>query len=276
MRKLFLTLLLIIVVLFTTAPGGIRLTDGFHQTGALNPSSLNPVLWLDATTITGLADGDLVGVWPDVSGNGNDVTQATAGLKPVYKTNVINDKPVVRFDGTDDYLSNAATSFTIGTGDWTGFAVFMKVHQTVSWHVVYSLNLIAEIATYYIQGNALRVYPYITGGYDTLQDISAGTFHIGTLQRDSSVYYHWLDGAQSSNSKSNTQSIPSEFIVGVRDPSRYFWGGDIAEILIFASALADSDREQLDQYLSTKWGITLASILGDFYVLNLHRLVYVN
>src|SRR5262245_37132262 len=64
------------------------------------------VVWLRADAL-GLNDGDPVGTWTDGSGNGRDLTQATAAKKPTYKTNIVNGKPVVRFDGVDDRLKAA-------------------------------------------------------------------------------------------------------------------------------------------------------------------------
>ncbi len=61
------------------------------------------VLWLRADAITGLSNNDLVDVWSDSSGNGNDATQAGVN-RPTYKTGEKNGKPVVRFDGSANYL----------------------------------------------------------------------------------------------------------------------------------------------------------------------------
>jgi len=67
-----------------------------------------PTLWLKADAIVGLADADPVATWPDSSGYGNDLAQATSGNRPLYKTGILNGKPAVLFDGANDYLSSAA------------------------------------------------------------------------------------------------------------------------------------------------------------------------
>jgi hypothetical protein len=53
---------------------------------AANPYTTNLELQLDPRTIVGLSDGDAVTTGPDSSAAGNDVTQATAGRRPIYKT----------------------------------------------------------------------------------------------------------------------------------------------------------------------------------------------
>src|SRR3990167_5696375 len=65
----------------------------------------NLLLWLDASQITGLNDGDAVASWTDLSGNGNHATQSTAAAKPTYKTNIITDTAAyagqLNWDGTN-------------------------------------------------------------------------------------------------------------------------------------------------------------------------------
>ena len=52
-------------------------------------------LHLDASQITGLSDGATVTIWTDKSGLGN---HATAAGTPIYKTGVLNGRPVIRFN----------------------------------------------------------------------------------------------------------------------------------------------------------------------------------
>ena len=65
-------------------------------------------LWLKADTLA-LVDGDAVITWSGVSGNGNDATQGTVANRPTYLADVLNDLPVVRFDGSD-YFRGTFTS----------------------------------------------------------------------------------------------------------------------------------------------------------------------
>ena len=52
--------------------------------------------WVKADQIPALSDGDPVSTWADQSGNGRDINQS-ASNRPVYKTNIQNGLPVVRF-----------------------------------------------------------------------------------------------------------------------------------------------------------------------------------
>ena len=90
------------------APGG-------YAGVAWNPTNIaGCVLWLDANQITGLNNGDPVATWSDMSGNGNDATQAVGANQPTYRTGRINGLPAVDFDGGNDFLTanGAAPSFS--------------------------------------------------------------------------------------------------------------------------------------------------------------------
>ena len=62
------------------------------------------VRWFKADALTGLSDGDPVDYWANSAAILTPATQATSGSQPLYKTNIVNGLPVVRFDGVDDYL----------------------------------------------------------------------------------------------------------------------------------------------------------------------------
>ena len=62
-------------------------------------TATSPQLWLDASQLTGLTDGQQMDTWPDASGSGNNATRditSPVGY-PQYKPGILNDHPVVRF-----------------------------------------------------------------------------------------------------------------------------------------------------------------------------------
>lgn len=70
----------------------------------LNPGSAGAVLALDSRFISGLSDGDPVSTWSDRSGSGNNATQ-TGTARPTFETAEQGGQPVIRFDGSNDYLN---------------------------------------------------------------------------------------------------------------------------------------------------------------------------
>jgi len=96
--------------------------------GGFTPSG-TPAAWWPADRITGLEDDDPVGTFPDHSGNGNDLVQATAANKPLYKVNIQNGLPAVQSDGIGMYMT-CATIATAQTN--TVFLVGSLVSMTIN------------------------------------------------------------------------------------------------------------------------------------------------
>lgn len=73
-------------------------------TNDITPNSIGGLqLWLDATSIE-QADATAVTSWRDKVSGANAVSMSTTASQPIVKNNILNGKPVVRFDGVDDYL----------------------------------------------------------------------------------------------------------------------------------------------------------------------------
>ena len=83
----------------------------------LDPSTYGPSLWLDATDVDGDEITDIpssgpISSWNDKSGNNSNATQSNSNNQPTLTSSTLNGKPVVSFDGTDDYLSSAGLNIT--------------------------------------------------------------------------------------------------------------------------------------------------------------------
>jgi hypothetical protein len=82
----------------------------------LDPNEITGLArWFKADAITGKNDGDSVSQWDDSSGNAGHATQGTGANQPTYQTNELNGLPVLRFDGTNDFLGLSAISSSAQT-----------------------------------------------------------------------------------------------------------------------------------------------------------------
>jgi len=68
----------------------------------------------------------------DLMGNGYDLSQATSTKRGNYTTNIFNGKPSVRFDGADDWYTQAIKDITNNKAGNSFFAVYKKVSGTGS------------------------------------------------------------------------------------------------------------------------------------------------
>lgn len=206
-------------------------------------------LWLKADSLV-LSDNDPVSTWADDSGNGRDVTQA-GSLRPIYKTNIVNGEPVVRFNGSDQYLQ-LAQSFISGNG-WTILTVTKA--DTSTEGVVAANDDPGQRGWALFRGNASGNVE--TSGTPGTAYTAGSGFDIINVAGGISIYVNGTLNAQA------TRSIPSNsanFDVGRRGFGSYF-DGDIAEIIIYDRLLTTQERQDVTLYLSAKYGIS-TSIVG--------------
>lgn len=97
---------------------------GLHLVSAPPSGGLfdSALAYYSADDLTG-GDGSKVQTWADRSSNGYDLTQDTESLRPTLYTNVLNGKPLVWFDGTDDFMD--ASDPIITTAPWTVIALMV-------------------------------------------------------------------------------------------------------------------------------------------------------
>lgn len=88
--------------------------------GGFSPSSLGLDLWLEARSgtysdagSTPSVDTGAIQQWNDLSGNTRDMSQGTGGNQPTLQT--VSGFPVVRFDGSNDYMQ-LASELTLSGG----------------------------------------------------------------------------------------------------------------------------------------------------------------
>lgn len=129
-------------------------------------------MWLRADTLSALSDSDNVSTWMDVSTNGNDVIQSTGGLQPVYKENIINGHPVIRFYSPSSMI--LYLKFDEGSGttiiDSSGYgnngtinvATYSSSVPTLNFSNTHSLNFSGA-------------YNYVSLPVTAINNISSGT-----------------------------------------------------------------------------------------------------
>jgi len=202
-----------------------------------------------------LSDGDRVSLWSDSSGNGHDASQSGTA-RPVFKTNILNGKPVVRFTATGSQFFNIPTPVP-GAHPWTIFTVFKPVSTSVIHASIASATAALAGLVAVSDGN---LYIVTQGWVGSASNAWAGGFHIFTTQAlATGVPLLWVDGTSASASQS-----PGGGVVNFDAIGNYvgnFSDGDIAEIIMYSGALTllrATDRANIEKYLGTKYGIGVA------------------
>jgi hypothetical protein len=218
------------------------------------PVTAGVTVWLDASQLTGLTDGDPVATWTDMSGWDNNA--AKTGGSPTYKTGVLNGKPVVQFvkaNGDAFTTANLSSQFPAAA---TVFIVATINPGTAAYTLVTSAGNPGDEWFRY-SGNGMS-YPATFRSsridqYCAMPDSGSQLFAISS---SATAWEMWINGtnqgvAGGAYSAGGAQVVGSGSHGGTLD-------GDIAEIIEFNRALDATELNQIGSYLANKYGLTTA------------------
>jgi len=232
-------------------------------------------LWLDAESIAG-ADGSPVSAWGDSSGLGNDVRQATAARQPTLQLGELNGRPIVRFDGTNDFLGTATTALMEGASQFDVFLV-AKIHDNLDYarvlseeksgagNRVYNLGLDAGAGA-----RRVRSVMDMTNGMAVLTELSSSLeeFHlyrhslaggVMTLDVDLNEVARLLNVGATQTGQNSVFGLGSV----AHTPGSLASSFDIAELLVFDRQLSAADRRFVQEYFSEKYGVPALAIIPE-------------
>ncbi len=223
------------------------------------PSSVGGLLlWLEADAITGLNDGDPVATWLDQSGNENHATQSTEASKPLFKTNILNGKPVVRFDGSDDALSYP--SQMSGHTTITVFVVFIPRRMSNEQTVVSGYG--REVFTFQLHGSgAIGSLVYVNGVilYNAWNEpyFTLNSPAVLVQQKTSSalVFRRNATLVRSDATSSALDTCATEVLGATGDTGTKPAQIDIAEFLLYDNDIGDTAVAQVETYLNAKYAV---------------------
>lgn len=222
----------------------------------LNHGSAGATVYCDARRISGVSDGSTVETWSDVSGAGNNVTQATAGNRPTYKVAIIGGQPVMRFASAStnwykntgySITSNAATVFCMGqsaatvttSGRFVGFnnSGGYDYDNTNGW------------ATLYFDGSSTKIGSYRNNVQVVISaTLAKQTPYIMANMINGTAMDLYIKSVKTSGTTSATSMNSNRLIIGMNEPelgnSRL--DGDIGLFSVFKSALSDSLRKRIE------------------------------
>lgn len=235
-----------------------------------SPPSSNLIFWLKADagrwtdtggTTAANSDGDLVARWDDQSGNGNHVTQATGGNRPVLKLAIMNSLPVLRC-GVSTGISMATSgsiSHGIGTGDFWMAAVWQRTAALGDNAYQTALSIGSFAPAFYGRGQGQESSDFYLGGnHQFATAVVRGGSYLVEMARVSGTVksYQGSSGAVpvlDANTFSLSNSIGNAAFSVFNDGSNSQLQGDLAEVLLYTTSLNSTDQTTLENYLRAKW-----------------------
>ncbi len=232
-------------------------------------------IWLDATDINadGLPDtlSDFLGggkakSWNDRSGNNMDTTQSDLTKMPVYKPNTLNGKAVLEFSNSLLDMPNLGLTgsanrsvFIVGKADAPGsFVSFGKKEVTQQ------LSLGRDFRS---EKFMLDIYG-LGGQYVGAANVNSMTIVRAVLNGSAiSDFTFGMNGVvENGRGKAVINTIESGFNrVGGTVDGLGGLTGQIAEVLVYDSAVTDRMAQKIEGYLARKWGMTGSLATGHPY-----------
>lgn len=230
-----------------------------------NTSTL--VAWFKASALTGLTNGAAVSLWPDLTGNNYHALQVVAPQRPTFVTNGINGQPAIRFNAAnksylwfyrpvqDDFtmilLFQSSQGLNTGTSFWEGAGLLNGEQSGSVGDFGLSLNVNGQILAG--TGNPDTTIRSSTG-------FNNGLPHVVTFKRtrSSGLIQLYVNGTLVAANVSGTQSLtaPNTLVLGAQGVLNNFLTGDIAEVQIYNTALADADRLGFERALRCNYGLS--------------------
>ncbi len=203
-------------------------------------------LWVSADSGLTL-NGNYVAQWNDQSGNNRHCTSDFDVIRPTLLPNAINGLPAISFDGVEDFMQfplidNVRTVFWVlrenagATGSpprpllgWIGGLTYLRGPNKEFWDPSFSdaavNNGLTRLNFETINGSATQV---------------PQQFCITTLVTTAPL---------------NATHLTMEFNIFGRT-----WWGEIAEVLIYSTPLAETDITQVENYLANKYSPTFFAL----------------
>jgi hypothetical protein len=243
-------------------------------TSNANDATITDAVWIvDEPFSNGIiSDFTSVRIWKDKSINGYHAEQATSANRPTYRSNQIDSKATIQFDGTDDFLSLPSGALGI-LRNVAGATIFLVAKHstdlTVQTGVWFTNGTAAGQVRILLRKSASNFFN-ISGrrlDADTAESVTSTTTNVGNyILQSAKIDYqntlleqflnNTLDGQDliylTSGNTSDTDSLNAS--LGATNIGSYL-NGNIAEVLIYNRTLSTAEFTNVNKYLMAKWGL---------------------
>lgn len=194
-----------------------------------------------------------VTTWADQSGSGRHATMATVSRQPTLVLGALNGQPVIRFGGAQ---SLSLTATPVNPTSFSIFIVGKNSKPTESYSMILgpggnwpNNQLRWENGTKALFVGTGNNFPVVTSTIGNTR-----VYHALSARYNGSTMSVYRDGNLVSTHSFTTSGPWILSQIGGWF-STYFMIGDLAEILVYPTALSDTDRLATDSYLRAKYAL---------------------
>ena len=210
-------------------------------------------LYTDAGTTLVSADGDAIYQANDKSGNAKHAVQATAGSRPTYKLGIQNGRSVGRFDGNDFLDSSSGALAQPTTMFFVGKTTDVTFHNTFIGSSTNDVSFLLLLTSGY-------TWVYAGVGFGGTTGF-VNTFLTGSTVVNGATSQIWIDGVSQATGNAGADTFANVRIgSNFAAPAGFDVIGDIAEVIIFNSALSAANHNTIGNYLAYKYGLSWTTV----------------
>jgi PKD repeat protein len=201
-------------------------------------------LWLEPGGLMIHPGSGKVNAWQDASGFSRHAKQNDTALMPEYNPNAISVFGSVLYDGNNDYLkidSPLVYRHIFAISNWTGpTTIFPNYNGLVS-------RASSTLPNYILVGRQ---------GYSDFVGFAGQSVFESNLRRNgssSTSYSPLADWKMNSGSSVNGSLIDQSVLGSYRLLSSRYWQGNMAELIVYSSAISTNQRDLVEAYLRFKY-----------------------
>ncbi len=233
-----------------------------------NPKRIpNLALWLDASDTTTIsATSGSVDTWSDKSGNGRNFT-AVLTQRPTTGSATLNGHNVVRFDGSNDFMTGSSGLYGLSTASNTIIAVVKPVVKQIA-NIIAGADgstgrwrLLASDASNLYVGGSNSSTGVIAGGTIVAPIASEVAIITSVFQTSNSCVVTGKNGDLGTPAAGSTFTMTSARL-GSATSGVQFLNGDIAELLVITGVPTNALLNTICIYLKNKWAGTFTNIIN--------------
>lgn len=191
-----------------------------------------------------------VAAWQDSSGSGRNAVQSVSENQPVYLTNVVNGKPVVRFDGVDNYMQ-----VNFG-GTLAQPSTFFLVIDTRNYQNEYIFDGLTSGSRHYLAIGS-NTYPgkWMFGAATVLysEPVVQSRLMLHTLVFNGADTSHYINGVLQKTANGGTHSLAGLTLGSRYSLASYYADFDLADFIIYQNALSSNDRAAIEDFLMDEY-----------------------
>ena len=229
--------------------------------GGFDPAPYGTLaLWLDAADASTLSlSSTTVTQWRDKSTLANHAAPVGS---PVFAATGVNGKPSISLNGSSMGFRGALAN--TGTVSTTFIVATLNTSTSINGRLVSlagntgaDYNNASFLIPLLRNGNAQELATYYNGSVRSVSSVPTyDTPFYATAVVNGTNNTTFMNGIAGTTSAMSPTFAITKYAVGTQpNANGDWWKGYVSEVLVYNSALSTPDRQTVEAYLATKWGI---------------------